>query len=310
LARGTALSNISDSHSERLCPYCNGTSVLLVASSDRNRHTTQVVFDYYSCQQCGLIFMDSPPTDMSPFYAGGYEKIPENLQELRLVAEREKYRLDPVLRHKNKGRLLEIGPWRGVFSCNMKDSGFDVSALEMDASCVRFLREQVGIDAIQTAQPAETMKHLQPGFDVIAGWHSLEHLPEPWLVIQQAARLLAPGGILLLALPNPDSYEFSVLKAAWRHLDAPRHLYFFPLRTLTEICRENGMEPLEITTADKLSQILARDNWRNWARSWIPVRYVRRVMGGVAGRILYRVTYRKQMEEGRGSGYTAVFIKN
>lgn len=253
--------------------------------------------------------MQNPPADMGPHYQGGYDPIPQTLTELRAIAAKEDYRIAPILKHKTSGRYLEIGPWRGVACCGMKDAGFEVTALEMSYPCVNFLRDTVGIAAIQSSDPAETMKNLEPGFDVIAAWHSMEHIPEPWLVIQRASQLLAPGGILLLAMPNPESYEFSVMKSAWLHLDAPRHLHFFRLKTLENVCRANGLSPLEITTDDELSGILGKDAWYYWARSWIPVRYLRGAVASVVGPILYRSAYKKQKIEGCGSGYTAIFIK-
>ena len=138
----------------------------------------------------------------------------------------------------------------------------------------------------------------------------MEHLPDPWQVIEEAARLLAPGGILLLAMPNPDSYEFSVLKNAWLHLDAPRHLYFFGMKSLIGICEANGMRLLETTTADTFSQIQSRYAWYGWAYSWVPIRYVRGVIRIICGEILHRRAFKKQMTEGLGSGYTAVFVKH
>jgi len=292
------------------CPYCRSTASHFLSSSDRNRHTTDQVFVYFRCQGCGLIFMKSPPADMSPYYRGGYDAIPASADQLRAIAAHEKYRTEPLLKYKHSGRCLEIGPWRGVICANMKDAGFDVTAIEMDAACVHFLRSQLGIEAIQSTDPAEAMQQLRPGFDVIISWHSLEHLPRPWMVIEEAAKLLAPGGVLVLAMPNPDSYEFLVLKERWYHLDTPRHLHLFPLRTLVEICRSNSLRQLEITTADEFSQVQSRQAWYNLGRSLVPVPYLNRLAGATTGRLLSRLTHRQQMTEGRGSGYTALFVRN
>ncbi len=289
------------------CPYCRAESRHFLSSTDRNRHTTREDFDYYRCEGCGLIFMNSPPQDMAPYYRGGYDAIPSTAAELRRIAAGERYRTEPVLKYKSGGRCLEIGPWRGVVCSNMKDAGFDVTAIEMDQDCVNFLRGQLGIDAIQSADPAAVMEEMQPGFDVIIAWHSLEHLPKPWRVIELAAQLLCPGGILLLAMPNPDSYEFSVLKTRWYHLDTPRHLHLFPLNTLVEICRRNDLTPLEITTADKFSKIQSKLAWYTLGRSLVPVPYVDRLAGATTGRLLPLLTYRQQATEGRGSAYTAIF---
>jgi 2-polyprenyl-3-methyl-5-hydroxy-6-metoxy-1,4-benzoquinol methylase len=248
--------------------------------------------------------MNPIPADLRPFYEGGYQKIPGSLTELREIAEHEKYRMKPILKYKSSGKLLEIGPWIGIFSCNAKDAGFNVTAIEIDQECVDYLNRTVGIRAIQSSNPAEMLSQMEEKFDVIVLWHCLEHLPSPWLVIQKAAERLMPGGILLVAIPNIESYEFSILKGDWKHLDTPRHLYFYPTRSLVALCQANGLKELEVDTMDELSEALGRDAWHTFALSKVPMKYVR----GVFGRLLcYRAQRKQQKKKNLGSGITAVF---
>jgi 2-polyprenyl-3-methyl-5-hydroxy-6-metoxy-1,4-benzoquinol methylase len=212
--------------------------------------------------------------------------------------------MDSILNRKKGGRLLEIGPWTGIFSCNAKDAGFDVTAIEMNAQCVDFLNNVVGVEAIQSSDPAATMDAMNKKFDVIALWHCLEHLPKPWIVVEKAVQRLAAGGILLIAVPNIDSYDFSVLKAAWEHLDAPRHLFFYTSRSLERLCKTYGLQTLELTTSDRLSEILSHNAWYRRAASKIPVKYVRRIFG----EILYHIA--KWKSNGNGSGLTAIFTNS
>ena len=296
----------SDAAVERhpACPYCTGSSSLLVSSTDYNRSTTNDCFDYFQCAACGLVFMDPIPENMGPYYAGGYDRIPSSLAELRAIAVKETYRLEPILRHKRGGKLLEIGPWRGVFSCNAKDAGFEVTAIEQDTECVRFLREIVGIHTVQSTDPAETLWQMEESFDVIVLWHSLEHLPHPWKIVETAARRLNPGGLLLVAIPNIDSFEFSFLKDRWRHLDAPRHLFFYPVRSLIALCEGSGFRPVEMTTNDPLGRLLAEDTWRTWAFNLFP--HMRTIAPLV--QIMYHWAHWKErgMAYG-GPGLTSVF---
>ncbi|MBS1804167.1 MAG: class I SAM-dependent methyltransferase [Acidobacteria bacterium] len=242
---------------------------------------------------------------MGPYYRGGYDPIPNSLEALREIAKREHFRSDPILRYQKGGRFLELGPWRGVLCSLMRDAGFEVTAIERDEACVSFLRNTIGVDAIQSVDPLETMRTMETGFDAIAAWHSMEHLPAPWLVIQEAARLLNPGGILLLAMPNPDSFEFRVLKSRWMHLDAPRHLYLFPVQPLIKLCGEQGLKLLEITTADEFSDIQSQQNWVSLARSVSNLRLIRAPLW----RLFYLLGRRWQKKEGRGSAYCAVFAR-
>lgn len=268
-----------------------------------NRKTTETVFDFYQCPDCGILFLDPRPNDMSPFYKGGYQSIPKNLAGLQATARRERYRMEAILKYKKCGRLLEIGPWMGIFSCNAKDSGFDVTAIEMNRECVDFLNDVVGVNAIQSNDPAKTMSSMSETFDVIALWHSLEHLPEPWIVVQRAVERLAPGGVLLVAVPNIESYDFLTLKAGWVHLDAPRHLFFYSASSLERLCSTLGLRTLELTTSDRLSAILSLYAWCEVANRIIPVKYVRRILGAC----FYQFAKRKS--KGNGSGLTAIFAK-
>jgi 2-polyprenyl-3-methyl-5-hydroxy-6-metoxy-1,4-benzoquinol methylase len=243
------------------------------------------------------------PEDLVPFYRGGYQPVPASLSELREIASLERYRLAPILAHKSQGKLLEIGPWIGIFSCNAKDAGFDVTAIEIDSTCVEFLNNCVGIRAVQSANPAETMDSMSERFDVIALWHSLEHLRDPWLVVQSAARCLAPGGILLIAIPNIESFEFALLGRRWRHLDAPRHLFFYPREALISLCAECGLSVLDFNTDDELSRHLSRDAWHHWARKIIRIKYLR----GVVAKLGFYLSVFKTRKRAVGSGITAVF---
>jgi 2-polyprenyl-3-methyl-5-hydroxy-6-metoxy-1,4-benzoquinol methylase len=285
------------------CPYCDGVSAYLLSSCDVNRATNGDIFDYYRCLSCDILFLNPKPQDMGPFYKGGYQPIPKTLSRLRAMAKREDYRMKPLLTYKTRGRLLEIGPWIGLFSCNAKYAGFSVTAIEMNPQCVDFLNDVVGVRAIQSSDPAATMGAMEESFDVIALWHTLEHLPKPWLVLQKAAERLAPGGILLVAVPNIESFDFSVLKGAWVHLDTPRHLFFYGAQSLEKLCLTLGLQTLQLTTSDRLSEILSLHAWCVRANSMIPIKCFSRVMGSV----LYQIAKRKS--KGNGSGLTAIFMK-
>lgn len=285
------------------CPYCHAEPRVLVSAKDRNRQTTDSAFHYYQCGGCGLVFMHPIPDDLVPFYQGGYQTIPASLSALREIAVREHYRMEPILKYKKSGKMLEIGPWMGIFSCNAKDAGFDVTAIEMDQSCVDFLNDTVGIKAQQSFDPAASIAKLGEQFDVIALWHTLEHLRSPWLVIEQAAKRLAPGGILVVAIPNIESYQFQSLKDRWRHLDAPRHLFFYPAQSLESLCRKFGLATLELTTADVLSDELSEDAWRHHANSIVSARYP----SALLARGFRYASRRKERTPRGGAGLTAIF---
>jgi 2-polyprenyl-3-methyl-5-hydroxy-6-metoxy-1,4-benzoquinol methylase len=221
-----------------ICPHCHAKADYFLTAQDINRNTTTEAFIYCKCFQCGLVFLMNIPDEMTRHYAGGYQPIPKSPNQLKKMALKERYKLEPIFQFQKGGRLLELGPWIGLFSCNAKEAGFDVTAIEMNAECVEFMKNTLGIRAIQSDDPAAVMAQINEPFDVIAMWHCLEHFHAPWKILAQAARLLKPGGVMLIAIPNIESYEFSKLGSRWTHIDAPRHLYFFPMEGLKKMLQK------------------------------------------------------------------------
>ena len=64
---------------------------------------------------------------------------------------------------------------------------------------------------------------------------------DPRDVLAQAAALLAPGGVVLMAVPDAGSMQARVFGARWVHLDVPRHLFHFTESALTELLRTVGL---------------------------------------------------------------------
>jgi SAM-dependent methyltransferase len=58
-------------------------------------------------------------------------------------------------------------------------------------------------------------------------WHVLEHVPAVSTLMAEVKRILKPGGIFLIGVPNFGSIEARIAKAGWFHLDVPRHLNHF-----------------------------------------------------------------------------------
>jgi SAM-dependent methyltransferase len=73
-------------------------------------------------------------------------------------------------------------------------------------------------------------------------WHSLEHLRQPAAAVDRACALLAPGGLLVVAMPNWGSWQARRLGARWFALDLPRHLVHLPAAALIGGLRERGLQ--------------------------------------------------------------------
>jgi 2-polyprenyl-3-methyl-5-hydroxy-6-metoxy-1,4-benzoquinol methylase len=137
-----------------------------------------------------------------------------------------------------QGRLLDFGCGGGSFLERMRHQGWQVTGLDVSEATVERIRSELGIRALSGTLPHA---ELEPGsFDVVTMWHSLEHVHDPLGVLRAAYHLLAPGGRLMVAVPNIDSAAFHWFGPAWFALELPRHLTHFAPSTLRAMLEAAG----------------------------------------------------------------------
>lgn len=288
------------------CPQCGCPAELRFRSPDRNRRATPHSFDYHRCTACDLIFLADDVEDLAAHYPSDYHAVPSPA-ETRRLAERERWRLEFVLPWAASGRLVEIGPGWGLFALLARDAGFQVTGIEMDEDCCAYLRDVVGVDAVHSDEPERVLAKGPPA-RVVAMWHVIEHVRGPFELVRAAGDCLEPGGILVVATPNPDALGFRVLRSRWPHVDAPRHQYLIPAGLLTDVAAAHGLERVRLDSDDPGTR-----GWNTfgWTHALRPGR-VGRDPGrapALAGAVLARLVRPLESGPGRGAAYTAVFRK-
>jgi 2-polyprenyl-3-methyl-5-hydroxy-6-metoxy-1,4-benzoquinol methylase len=285
-----------------------------MVASDINRRTSDERFSYHRCPACGLMFVAPAPADMSRFYPSDYVTPPKTVAELHRIANQIRYELDLLQKFVAGGRLLEIGPGYGSFLWLAKDAGFQVEAIDADAAACDYLTRTLGVRTTTTATPHVAMSALpEASYSAIVQWHSIEHLPDPWETLRQAARLLRPGGVIIIATPNPDAWQFSILRQRWPHVDAPRHLWLIPMQVLAGSLAEVGVTLADVTTRDQGGRKWDQFGWSQTVlnlfppsiRRTLPARAFTRLVGHAAALIFYPW----EKADMKGSAYTAVFRK-
>lgn len=289
------------------CIYCHTESPLCFRSRDYNRSITRETFDHYRCPKCGLIFISPIPQNLGDYYPDQYYYIPETVDFLEANSAPEQYKIEIIQRYVKQGRLLEIGPSMGCFTYLAKRAGFEAEAIEMDARCSAFLNDVAGIPTVNSSDTCAALKTLKP-FDVIALWHVIEHLPDPWETLEAISQRLNPGGILVLAAPNPDAFQFHILGRYWPHVDAPRHVMLIPSQVLVEKMAALGMKVELVTTTDEGGLGWNVFGWEFFFGNLSKrprIKRVLRKLGRMAASILAPI----EKMEGKGSAYTMVFRK-
>jgi SAM-dependent methyltransferase len=85
--------------------------------------------------------------------------------------------------------------------------------------------------------------------------HSLEHVPYPADELRHAASVLRKEGLLLIAVPNFDSWQRRVFRDRWLALDLPRHRTHFTLSALQKLLEQCGFEVVSTSTRTTLAAL-------------------------------------------------------
>jgi SAM-dependent methyltransferase len=134
-------------------------------------------------------------------------------------------------------RLLDIGCGDGAFLLAARAEGWSVAGTEMNPAPAR----AAGIELV--GESLEDARARAP-FDCITLWHTLEHMRDPQATLQSLAGMLAPGGLLLIAVPDAEGFQARLFGPSWFHLDVPRHLYHFGSRSLKALLKQSGFAPV------------------------------------------------------------------
>jgi SAM-dependent methyltransferase len=196
-------------------------------------------FVVVQCQDCGLCFTNPRPSASSigQFYPAAY--VCHSLPRVRRPrpwwktafrwlrrSNKERRTLPPS----GQGRLLDFGCGGGSFLARMRQRGWKVMGLDCSLPTVQRVQSELGLEALCGTLPNADLE--SGSFDLITMWQALEHVHQPFEVLRDAHRLLAPGGKLLVAVPNIDSLPFRWFGHCWYGLDLPRHLTHFSPWTL------------------------------------------------------------------------------
>jgi SAM-dependent methyltransferase len=131
------------------------------------------------------------------------------------------------------GRLLDVGCGDGSFLVAARTTGWEVAGTEIHAAT-----SIPGCPIYRNLDEAQ--RHGQ--YDCITMWHVLEHVPEPRECVAQLRSMLAPGGTLVVAVPDFGGWQARLFGKHWLHLDVPRHLHHFTGFSLGKMLKEAGFE--------------------------------------------------------------------
>lgn len=230
-------------------------------ASDASRIYQQAHFPVVKCRRCGLVYADEHFTseDLARFYSGDYYQRayvchPKEIDRKIAGDYADAFALTKAA--KAGGTLLDFGSARGTFLGELRRRGYEgrLSLLGVDINADEI---KMGQDLGLPVRCVDILREPLPeaSFDVVTSFSVLEHMQDPTATLRTLARLLKPGGELLLTLPAGDclivwsavvmARLFGGLARGYTdNVFHEEHLYYYTPKTLAAAFRAAGLEPV------------------------------------------------------------------
>jgi SAM-dependent methyltransferase len=240
------------------CEVCGARAWSTAFETGDRRFGLPGRFAVLRCESCGVGRTNPVPEDLGAHYPSDeyYSYAPPQppsalgrarvrrayglkaeSHRARLLGRLWARRLTPGLPPGPPGDVLDVGCGSGQTLLALREAGWRVNGLEIDGSAVGAARA-AGLDSVRQGDLLSA-GYPDERFDVVRFWHVLEHLSSPREQLQEARRILRPGGALVVGVPNFASLLSRRAGDRWFYLDVPRHLWHFTpgsLRALTSEC--------------------------------------------------------------------------
>jgi 2-polyprenyl-3-methyl-5-hydroxy-6-metoxy-1,4-benzoquinol methylase len=244
---------LDDNKIERLtkCPLCK-SGLFLNALKIKDHAVSDETFIICKCTSCDIRFTNPRPSAASidryydfPEYYSHNDSV-KSLRQLvyqtvRKIAIRKKITLINSLVSEKK-TLLDYGCGTGEFIHKAKINGWDISGIEPNSKARKLATAKVGENIFLN------LDHLprKQLFNVITLFHVLEHVHQLRKTVKRLIKHLKSNGYLIIAIPNPESFDANKYGEDWAGWDVPRHLYHFNNKAMRAFEEVFDLELVEI----------------------------------------------------------------
>jgi SAM-dependent methyltransferase len=229
------------------CPWCGSSSI-----SDRLDVTDLLqhkpgTFHLDECADCRHIFQNPALTvrGLDHYYEHAYDGIGEELAEVSFGTLTPIYerRIETLARFTEPRAWLDVGTGHGHFPLYARrrwpDATFDGTDI---AESVEAAHRYGRIDTAYRGLFPDMADGLPRSYDVLSMHHYLEHTKEPRRELAAAAKVLEPGGHLMIEMPDAESPWARHLGRFWWQWAQPQHQHFITCDELVSTLEEGGFE--------------------------------------------------------------------
>ncbi len=235
------------------CGICRSLADPAIEVYD-DRYGYPGLFEIYRCQQCGHKFIPAEftPDLLKKLYTDFYPRSTLSVEHYRPAPEIQgvrawlngERRLAYSWVPKNV-RVLDIGCGFGETLGYHQSRGCDVYGVEADEN-IRRVADKFGFKVhVGLFDPNRYERNF---FDYVTMDQVIEHVSDPVATLQGIARVLKPGGVVVLSTPNADGWGAGIFRKRWINWHAPYHLHYFSKRSLAAAARQAGLSVEAVRT--------------------------------------------------------------
>jgi 2-polyprenyl-3-methyl-5-hydroxy-6-metoxy-1,4-benzoquinol methylase len=229
----------------RVCPTCGSPD----AAPELDKDHMRIV----RCRACDLVYVS--PTFNEEHYNEVYAstEYQEIVRDLGIKSHEyrvERFgteRVDLMARHltATRPRYLDVGCSTGFVVEAARDRGWEAVGIDLNPSAIEYGKSR-GLDLRTVALEAVD---FAPGrFDAVSLFDVLEHLFDPLRTLRACTRLLAPGGILFIYVPNYDSASRLLMGKDAHFIWPTHHLNYYTPVTIGDLMTREGLATEYIAT--------------------------------------------------------------
>jgi SAM-dependent methyltransferase len=205
--------------------------------------------DIVRCSACGHMQLHPMPAEAT--LAGAYADAESRDYIEEELGQRETARraLELIESHvAGPGRLLDLGCWVGFLLAEARQRGWEPLGVEPSGFASTYARERLGLEVIRSDIFSAPLP--RGAFDAVAMGDVIEHLVKPAEAMERIRDLLAPNGMVWLALPDAGSRVARTMGRRWWSV-IPTHVQYFTRGSIEALLGRTGFEAVEIGTAPK-----------------------------------------------------------
>ncbi len=225
------------------CPACLSSNISQHKIAEDFHYGNEGIFNSDRCLACETVFMNPMPSvdDLVGLYPNDYysyqpptsPSFKKRLSNLILQHPRKTH----LPRFPQPGVMLDVGCGAGHYLFEMRKIGWTVYGSELSKAAAD-AGAQAGLD-IRSGELTEA-NFESSMFDFVRSNHSLEHIPNPDIILKEMRRILKEDGKLFIGVPNVGGFFARMFGKYWWNYGLPVHVINYTPKGLRSILERNG----------------------------------------------------------------------